>query len=547
MRNPMIRTLSLVSLTAFAASVAQAAPATAKHVPTVSKKSAYFAPIPATIAEETTDVSYDELKTQAKESQTRKIAADAELSDKSMSPELVKYRDRILKLDSSPELKKYSGGRYASWSANAKMAQALDDIMAELDDDAAFEKFPSDLKAMAYGVPVARAMKSVVYRVRSWISETPTVHSPMLSFVRQSMTAAGVYLPTSQAGAVSAYVTEPMDKMGPVFNKSDDFAKFIGDDLTTAFRRSLRRLKLVNLDRPIIVDNQLMYSEAAFQDGLERYQVIGVPELDSMHAGLFGSLAQLSAFNAYDFTDILEVAKKTGVLYGIDAIKATGRGWFGGNEDGEALEGAPMRDRVAVIHKFPNFMTLKGSRGSAERKNSEGWMKWSYAFTKRSAERSLAAWQVLKSRPANETSVINPAFITPSNRWASLGEPTAIAMLSGPAAVRSAVTGASVTVNFPLLFSSPPEDLKAFLPTFAGKENRSYAKTVMIGEKEVPFTNLRNYHEGEAKQWDYALYGKYFSGADGKAISSPEDVKRAARVLSQAWGVGGPALAGTIL
>jgi hypothetical protein len=537
-RTPKFRSLGLV--------LAQAETKTAKTA--VSKKSAYFAPVPEEFAALSTDVSYESLKAQAKEYQNRKIAQEPDLSDKSMSKEYVAYRDRILNLKDAPELKKYNGGRYATWSKEAKEAQALDDIMAELDDDAAFAKFPSDLKVMAYGVPVARAMKSVIYRVRSWISENPSVHSPMLSFVRQAMTGAGVYLPTVQAAAVGAYITEPMDKMGPVFEKSDDFAKFIADDLTMAFRRTLRRLKLVEFDHILIVDNQLMYSSASFQDGLQRYQVIGVPEMNMMYAGVYGVLAQLSAINAYDYADILDVAKKTGVLYGVDAGKGMLKGMFGGNDDGEALEGAPMRDRVKAVRHFTNFMTLKGARGSKERKDAESWMKYAFAFSRRSAERSLAAWQVLKGRSASETAVINPGFVTPVNRWATLGEPTSLAILNGPTAVKSAVTNEAITVNLPLLFNEPPEDLKSFLPSFAtGESKKASPKTVSIGGKDVVYDNLRNYREGAAQSWDYGLYGKYFTSADGKGISSPADIKRAARILSQTWGVGGPALAGALL
>lgn len=522
------------------------------HAPQISS---YFPELPATIVEDTTDLSYEALKAQAKEFQDRKLAADPDINDNTMSPELRAYRDRVLNLGQSPQLKNYQGlkakksGRYATWTDEAMRAQALDDIMAELDDDVKFAALPSDLKVMTYGIPVARAMKSFVYRVRAWVSGTPSVNSPLLSFARQMVTGAGVYLPTIQASAVGAYLTEPMDGMRPVFDASDDFARFVGNELTGAFTRSLRRLKQVKTDRPLIVDNQLMYSSAAFQDGLQRYQSIGVAELDMMYAGLYGILAQLSAVNAYDYAAILSIAKDTGMLYGFDAGGGGIAQYFGGNKNGSAIEGAPMRDRVEILRdaEYANFMKLKGAPRSAERKRSEGWMKYSLAYTKRGAERTLAAWQVLKTRPTNELMVINPAFIAPANRWIALGEPTSLAVLNGPTAIRSAVTGETMSVNLPLLFTEPPEDLKAFLPSFAADENRSYEKTVLIDKKEKLITDLRNYREGAAHSWNYSLYGKYFQDVNGKAISKPEDVKRAARILSQTWGIGGPALAGAML
>jgi hypothetical protein len=120
-------------------------------------------------------------------------------------------------------------------------------------------------------------------------------------------------------------------------------------------------------------------------------------------------------------------------------------------------------------------------------------------------------------------------------RKALLGLPSAADMASGramalapqashPALVHSLVSGQTTTVDLAKLYSSPPADLKDFLPT-AWDTRPVY----FSGAGDAGF---RNYFRGRPIAWDTAKFAPYLPDV----AAAPDTVAAAARIIGQSWG-----------
>jgi hypothetical protein len=483
-----------------------------------------------------TEAQLDQMKTDAKaRKESRKVASTSNLDDRTMSEQAKAIRNRFLNLDSPAAVdaaKKGNGASDHNWSKAALKAEALDSLLYDYATSATYDTLPDDAKLMVAGVPAMIALKSVVYRVKSWLKTAPVVQSASLTVLRQLIASSEVYFPGSEWDGVTAYLTEPMNGMRPVFHTDEDYAQFLRDELAPALQATVNRLQKIKVSGdPLIWDNQLSYSKASFQDGLNRFRLVGAAEVNVSIAALYSAMANLAVTNAYTLDGVLNLAVEQGNLIGIDGFKGSILG---------RVEGATARDRANVLNspKYAKLFVIRTSLRTDQftpktaHKNGTEWMHAAWGYLKKSWQFGSAAWDELKDRPAQEEFAINSAFLTPFKDIIQLGEANLTALARGSATIRSAITGEFATIDLRNFFGETrPADLKKLAPIGFDDHARTYSKTVINSSREiVTFNDCRNYDEGSATRWNVSEYAKFSDAKDDAGV------KRVARVLSQAFG-----------
>ncbi len=433
-----------------------------------------------------TEAQYQKQKTVAVQRGSRGVASSSELSDDLLSPEFKAFRTKF----------------FATQTAN-QLHQLINE------SDASFDAYPNDLKFFLSNLSVMKTYRGILFRAKPLVSPVPVVHSMILSWLRMLVTSTQVGLPTGQWKAGIAYITEPPEEQVAYIKTEDDLAHFFSDELYPAMLKSATRLQGLNLDKPIIWDNQMLYGTASFQDSLDRYFLIDQAELNAALSMVHGNLNGIAALSAYRISDSFKAMEKLGFLYGFDGFK------FG-------VEGGPARDRVEVIKKLKNYLVLR----------DPAWMKLSFKHLQESTWRAGLVWQELKDKPRSNRMVFRNAVFSAWNREIDLNFGTMESLMKGKTVVRSAITGETLTVDLQAFFDNPPQDLKALLPT-AFEEG---PKMIKKGSGAFKGEKYRNYFEGQATAWNVELYKKYFPD-----LKSSGDIPSAYRILTQAWGGGLPA------
>ncbi|MES2964071.1 MAG: hypothetical protein V4760_09290 [Bdellovibrionota bacterium] len=418
-----------------------------------------------------------------------------------MSPEFIGIRDRFLKVKTADELD-----------------QVLSDLNAKYDTLQA-----NDSRLFAAQAVTLIPFRGVVWRLIPVAQKAKITHSAVLTMVKQISTGIGIFLPTQQWQAAFDYVSLPYARGGAVSTQLENEAQvqsfFSGPVMKSILQARNRVAKIDLKGKDVVWDNQLLYGPASFQDDLDRYRLVGEVERWVVLANLHSTVAQLAFARAYSAEGSSDVMENIGRLYGID-------GWFSG------VEGAPARDRVKVMRsgKFAKWGTLVPDGAQ--------WTKASLSNLRASSEIMASVWNQIQRRPMGDSWSIDPTFFQSRDivRTGDMRVEDVVAMMKGPAKIRSAVTGETVTVNIPAFYENPPRDLKALLATGFNTEPEWKTMTFATAGKSVAL-KARNYDSGSPAAWDLNQYRTFLP-----EVQNGNDVKRAARVLSQSWG-GGSALA----
>jgi hypothetical protein len=283
----------------------------------------------------------------------------------------------------------------------------------------------------------------------------------------------------------------------------------------------VNRVKKIDLKgKEVVWDNKLLYGPASFQDDLDRYRLVGDVEKALVTANLHSTIAQLCFARAYSAEGTTDVIENLGRLYGIDGFL-----W-------QRVEGAPARDRVAVMRSG------RFAKWGALNPDGTSWTKAALSNIRASAKLMSGVWDQVQRRPMGESWAVDPSFFQSRDivRTGDLRVEDVVAMTKGPTKIRSAVTGETVAVNMPAFYENPPRDLKALLATGFNTEPEWKTMNFTVDGKTVAL-KARNYDAGSPTNWDVGQYRSFLPD-----VKNGNDVKRAARVLSQSFG-GSAALA----
>ncbi|CAN5431309.1 hypothetical protein BH10BDE1_BH10BDE1_05100 [soil metagenome] len=419
-----------------------------------------------------------------------------------------------------------------------KTADELALLIKAADDDAMYEQLPIDAKFIAASLATMKPYRGLAFRARPLFSTSKLVHAYMISGMRLAATGINVFMPTPQWKAGFKYFSEPSAtkyrtltadqlKSAPQ-NAEERTATFISDELTffhfvnfevlpTMNKYAMRLQALVETSeqkgfKPFYFDNQLVISTANFADDHDRLVRIAEPELRMALASVLGSRSGMYASLAYSWKGLFAAVEGMGRNVGFQTLF---------NVD---LTTAKQRNKQLAQ---PGLFVLQSPKK----------MGRAYDDLKEAARQTQLAWDAVKgdhSVPAaNQIApLLDPRVLTPFTRQIDAGVANVNSLFEvRPGTLGSAVVqGEAVQVDLYKFFHGEtiPKDLKAFMPTGYVAGPREFTDTPLALTAGAP---IRNYLEGSPEHWNIPVYQTYFPN-----VQSDQDVIKAARVLSQAWG-----------
>ncbi|MEQ1877574.1 MAG: hypothetical protein ABL958_13095 [Bdellovibrionia bacterium] len=489
-----------------------------------------------------------EIRNRAKRSISSSDGADLE-SEIVKHPKYKAFRDEILAIQNA-------AGFDAFIKKTEADLQGIDTAYATnksvANQEVAYQFFAAQL------VPIA-CMRGITFRVIPLAEKSKLIQSRLVTMMLSTATNLDIYAPTKQWTAAFDYFTQPYDGI-IMFNEGVDLQDHLALNCAPMLVKSIERIKRLNFSNPIVFDRKMFYGDrsfnpkdqngaqkmvtdypagkTAFPDGLDRYKRLGEGEQHFSLAMKYQALSFVHFFRAYRVKDLFRAATTLGFLYGID------RGLPGISD----INGVTMQEKRNALFKFPTLYTSYPDAAT--------WTKKSLDMLSLSVDQLEAAWVHLQKQPDNETFVLNPGFFRGSVR--NIGKNVAYwkAMVKGEAELSSRFTGEVVRVNLPSFYNYPPADLKKFLPYDYRDENDKDANGKQITRTDPipagmkifevvhgkPGTapqikqtakreTFRNYRFGEPERWDGSVWQQILPG-----LTSPEDVGRRVRVISQSWG-----------
>lgn len=451
---------------------------------------------PEMMAETTPDFSREGFeKVFGKFSLKRHVAQGAKYDEGDLSPAFKKFRDEAL---------------------NVKNAEELEAFLAKY--DASYDQLTPDVQFIVAQLQLMTPLRGLAYRLRPIFEHNRSVQSGAVTMLKSTASLMKIYLPTPQWEAAWEYVTLPSvskTEMNTQFQTMTEFQNYLISQFRVYNKSLVRVSNLLKTyqGKPFVYDNKILYGPGTFRDDMDRYRVNDLPEIAATLSGLYGTLASIQMFCAYDHDDLLSVTRDMGRLAGVD-------GFLPGDL------GVSAKDRSAILKKpkYAKFLTLRPNYGAK---------LMGAALVNMQASTYLAtnAWEQLKDRPANFFAVMDPAMFTPNSRAINLHFKSLNDMVQSKTTIRSPITDEVVTTDVPKFFQNPPQDLKVFLPIGFDTSPEMKTLTTKTGEQ----LQYRNYFRGRPTAWNNAAWAPYFPSAQDN-MNDPDYVAKILNVMQQSWG-----------
>ncbi len=518
--------------------VVNAAPHTLRHVASASHEFKMDEPV-------TFDTSYTTeqaraMTAHAKEEGSRRVAATDSIDEATaISEQARNIRNSLI---GGPI---FTDGQKVADAPGAKSADDLDKLLRTLDQNFTAGKYTeSDAKVLAAELLMAKPFRGIVYRGRN-IFETSSgnarlTHAAMVTALRTSAAGLDVYLPTAQWKAGFNYSVEPTYSQQDAgcateatwsskcdIRNGTTFQVWVRKEVLPQLVILNRTLNSVRFTKPVYIDNKIFFSDANFVSSKDRFVRMGEAERMAMMSGVEAAMSSLYAINAFQFEGLFESADSLAKVYGFDATFSA--------------QTSTSQDRYNAVRKYPGLFKYKAQDPMAPK-----FMDAAYKAMKSSLQNAHFAYLALNGHQDDaemQANLLDPRLVAPFARIINMGFQNSYGAVGisdqgadlGQGDVMSAVVnGEKVTIHMKNFFDNPPASLQDFMPTQFQSGNEWLTKNV--DGKPVKY---RNYENGRATGWNYAVYSKYFDGANSAA-----DVARISRVLSQSWG--GMPLAGAL-
>lgn len=437
----------------------------------------------------------------------RKPASEMQFDESNLSKGFVAFRNAFLSVKNAEQLEAL---------LNTSVAQ--------------YDNYSDDVKLFVSQLQMLIPLRGVVWRMRPLFEQggffhgTKSSHSMAVSSIRFIESMMKIYLPTDQWNAGFEYLTSPSAKMtnAQQFQTVRAFQNYLLTEVRPELEKATNQVTAIwpkSANQIYVWDLKMAYGAGTFEDGIRRYQGMASPEVEVTLGAMHSSLNNLFVFAAYNQEKLMQVMEKVGQTIGINGFKP-----------GAEL-GVTSEEEVNVLNSFggDHFLMLRKSKTQNIGKLMMGQAFYHLQATVNFYD--LAYKQLQKTSSSNTAMAINPIFFQEGwTKGIRDGLAKMEAMISGPAKVRSSVTGHEVTIDLPALFNNPPEQLLAFLPT--GWDHQGPAEFNVKNEKGEPLT-YRNYSRGRAIAWNNAAWAPYVTSAAGK---DPHYMAEAAQTLFMATG-----------
>jgi hypothetical protein len=400
-----------------------------------------------------------------------------------------------------------------------KTSEGFDDWLNEL--ERGYDKAPNDVKFYTTQIMPVKAFRGLFFRLKPLFDgKSNYVHSQILTMAKSLATKTQVFLPFDYAEAGYEFIATPyLDDKGAMINAFDteeDVQAWLVNELLPLVQKSTIRLESLNLVEPIVWDQKMVFGPLSFQDGINRFKLIGEFEKNLSISSHYSSIASIATTRAYNVDNAIALYKEIGFLYGFD-----GFGFFN-KIDGVSAE------KVSKVMRKPLF----AKTGTLTADGAE-WMGYAYSSTKKAMKRLATAWQLsAEVRKDENLYAFNTGFVNVNRDEIeeNLKIASRIVMSKETESLRSGVTGEVVQINYSKLFLSPPKDLKEFLPTSFDK-NENTSRVVLLSNGQKKTLSYRNFAQGSAIGWNVRHFENYFP-----SVKSNGDVYKTVRVMNHIQG-----------
>jgi hypothetical protein len=436
----------------------------------------------------------------------QKIAKQIRESEKKRTPA---QTEAMLKKEGSAEMEAITE-RFLG----AKDSDELDGLLSEMDKN--YDSYQNtDAKVFAAHAVPLRSIRGLVWKLRrTFEGNSNAVHSRVLTVAKRIASDHMVFFPVDHVAVVYEYLVSPYfenSKLATDFRDEVDLQIWLSGRVFQSLVKSRERLMALKLDPPVKFDQRLLFGRDSFKYGeFER----------ALSEGAFAAaLANIAVIRAYDVRGSISLSKDIGMLYGIDGFL----------NDVSGVSGKKITE-VISSSKYQTLGTLTA--------DGQKWMsEQALIYSRIAIDRTYAAFEASSEARKDEGSFLVNTGIFRVNRdgfGTNLNMLRRIANSTTVEALRSSVTGEVIEIDFNKLYTSPPQDLKLFLPppkSFDNAKEVSRMAAVDTEGKTRRKVTYRNYKEGRPLKWRTAVYQQYFP-----SVKTDEDVNRLARVLSHSGG-----------
>ena len=374
-----------------------------------------------------------------------------------------------------------------------------------------------------------KAFRSFLYRIRPYVSQTSMTNSLLLTAGYNLNFVQKTYFNNKQTAGAVKYITEPfsLDDVSKEITTAQQFHDFLFYELYKHLQIASDMLVTMAAEdatgtTPLaIYDNQMVFLDGSFQDGIERYKAVSHSEVYAMVSVLESAMSQIAFSISYNFDGMDKVVKEMSKVHGFDG------GLF--SSDVEGLHAKKKRE-IIMKPEYASFLTLKPQ--SADSLNR------SLIHLQRSVDFADSSWKYLNAQKNKKSYMLNYSMVEPYKNEGSLTVSKWKELVNSkqPVLIRSAVTGQATRVQINSLFleDSAIKDLKSLLPTAFNTANRKTMKKKIGTGDQMVEAEYRNFNYGSAEAWDLNVYKKVFPD-----LKSNADVPSVANILSTAWGSAG--------
>lgn len=518
--------------------------------------------------------------------QIARPVVESPVSEQELAKIIKKQKKRdVATVDDPSQYEKYMSNEFRALRdkfISIKTPDQLDEFLVDLDKG--FNSIPSnaqDKRFIAAQMIPLRVFRGIFWRLAPTMADSRIAHSMIVTYLKNIAINGKIFFPVDSWKVGFEYVTQPFVENGyPPFDRkgmvvqafpSSRPANSLGEErssvdgrvspdlaVSQAAKRSsaeaavqayfidtlipaldtaaVRLEKQVRLTGQHYFDNKLWYSPGDFPTNRDRFAIIGEVERTAAISSLYTALSEAAYNAAYTWEHSIALSRELGKLYGFDAFFSQ-------------VDGVPSKDRVSKMREFSDrgwghLLRVPDDRGKGAL--GEILVRKSWEYLKKSVEYGKHAYREQNARKPDRMNLWdNSSTITfydiVENRFENIEK-----MISGPTKMSSYIfnTQASreqdpnnqdpnwVEVNLPAFFSNPPSRLIDLYPkSFDDSPEFFTDKTTVFEGKTVVLPKHRNYLWKMGSAWNLDEYRKLFPN-----IKTQEDVRRSARVLSQAWG-----------
>lgn len=340
------------------------------------------------------------------------------------------------------------------------------------------------------------------------------------------------------------YITLPYEG-ATLFAEGIDLQEHLMNSCYRELEKSVWRIDRMDLSEPIVWDNKMFFGVGTFPNDLDRYKKLGEAERHFSLAMKYTGMHFISFFRSYSVKNYFATLSKFGEARFRDAFPELMQRGFNG------IDGVNLRDRAKILREAgPTFTLLPDG---AKFLKDYAWPSLKMAIT-----HFDLVWKEVKDRPADQSRIINPAFLNAFGRATDESLKNWMAMTKGPVRLSSRITNRSILFDLSAFYTNPDKrvrDLRAFLPKadsfrtnvkpFFENTYSTYIRDVASNKNvEVVKTNgriaqgstlqykkYRNWYYGGATAWDVNTWRVIFP-----ELKDSNEIPQTLRTMSQAWG-----------